>query len=87
MKIYWTRKSIPELADLPPKLRKKNFKDAYNAISTHIEYWAGAAFAFIWILFFSEYMITFYQTRIHFRAILSELYVWSVPGSLSGISL
>lgn len=52
MKIYWTRKSIPELAELPRQLRKKNFKDAYNAISTHIEYWAGAAIAFIWILFF-----------------------------------
>ncbi|HFO3755046.1 TPA: hypothetical protein ACHJTB_004696, partial [Escherichia coli] len=25
MKIYWTRKSIPELSALPPSLRKKNF--------------------------------------------------------------
>ncbi|MBZ9582908.1 hypothetical protein [Klebsiella quasivariicola] len=47
MKIYWTRKSIPELTDLPPRLRNKNFKDAHNAISTHIEYWAGAAIAVI----------------------------------------
>ncbi|HFN8153605.1 TPA: hypothetical protein ACHG3F_005242, partial [Escherichia coli] len=25
MKIYWTRKSIPEHSALPPSLRKKNF--------------------------------------------------------------
>ncbi|EPD8156362.1 hypothetical protein ACSELZ_005073, partial [Escherichia coli] len=24
MKIYWTRKRIPELSALPPSLRKKN---------------------------------------------------------------
>lgn len=52
MKIYWTKKSIPELAKLPPDLRRKNFKDAYNAISTHIEHWVGAGIAFICILFF-----------------------------------
>ncbi|ENZ4906851.1 hypothetical protein ACGLEC_004420, partial [Escherichia coli] len=28
MKIYWTRKSIPEHSALPPSLRKKNFTDA-----------------------------------------------------------
>ncbi|HAW6108451.1 TPA: hypothetical protein JL428_004765 [Escherichia coli] len=38
MKIYWTRKSIPELSALPPSLRKKNFTDAYNAASSHIAY-------------------------------------------------
>ncbi|MCO1100285.1 hypothetical protein MLY32_023590, partial [Escherichia coli] len=27
MKIYWTRKSIPEHSALPPSLRKKNFTD------------------------------------------------------------
>lgn len=52
MKIYLTKKNIPELSELPPDLRRKNFKDAYNAISTHIEYWAGAGIAFICILFF-----------------------------------
>ncbi|HFZ1002440.1 TPA: hypothetical protein ACIJRN_000973 [Klebsiella aerogenes] len=52
MKIYWTKNSIPELATLPPDLRKKNFKDAYNAISTHIEYWAGAGIAFLCALIF-----------------------------------
>ncbi|MGE0969206.1 hypothetical protein ACQFN5_04035 [Klebsiella sp. WOUb02] len=52
MKIYWAKKSIPELAGLPRDLRRKNFKDAYNAISTHIEYWVGAGVAFLFILFF-----------------------------------
>ncbi|HAK1939157.1 TPA: hypothetical protein H1Q11_005240 [Salmonella enterica] len=52
MKIYFTKNSIPELSELPPDLRRKNFKDAYNAISTHIEYWVGASIAFICILFF-----------------------------------
>lgn len=51
MKIYWTRRSIPELAGLPPALRYKNFKDAYAAISTHIEYWAGAGIALLWVVF------------------------------------
>ncbi|HBJ5625423.1 TPA: hypothetical protein LCR10_003871 [Salmonella enterica subsp. enterica serovar Hvittingfoss] len=41
MKLYWTLKSIPELTDLPANLRNKNFKDAYNALYTHFEYWAG----------------------------------------------
>lgn len=50
MKIYWTKKSIPELAALPLDLRRKNFKEAYNAISTHIEYWVGAGIAFLCIL-------------------------------------
>ena len=47
MKIYLTRKSIPELSALPPSLRKKNFTDAYNAASSHIEYWIGAGVSFI----------------------------------------
>lgn len=47
MKIYWTRKNIPELSALPPSLRKKNFTDAYNAASSHIEYWIGAGVSFI----------------------------------------
>ncbi|ELH32459.1 hypothetical protein MLR38_24535, partial [Escherichia coli] len=47
MKIYWTRKSIPEHSALPPSLRKKNFTDAYNAASSHIEYWIGAGVSFI----------------------------------------
>ncbi|EOW4444279.1 hypothetical protein ACXGP8_004631, partial [Escherichia coli] len=47
MKIYWTRKSIPELSALPPSLRKKNFTDTYNAASSHIEYWIGAGVSFI----------------------------------------
>lgn len=52
MKIYWTKKSIPELAELPRNLRRKNFKDAYSAISTHSEYWVGAGIAFLYIVFF-----------------------------------
>lgn len=52
MKIYWTKKSIPELTNLPPIIRNKNYKDAYSAISTHIEYWIGAGIALAWILFF-----------------------------------
>ncbi|WP_123708439.1 hypothetical protein [Raoultella terrigena] len=52
MKIYWTKKSIPELADLPQDLRRKNFKDAYSAISTHIEYWVGGGIALLYIVFF-----------------------------------
>lgn len=51
MKIYWTRKSIPELAGLPPSVRSKNFRDAYRAIATHREYWVGLMIAFVWYLF------------------------------------
>ncbi|HAG2476106.1 TPA: hypothetical protein G8W07_001348 [Salmonella enterica] len=47
MKLYWTLKSIPELTDLPANLRNKNFKDAYNALYTHFEYWAGIVIFFI----------------------------------------
>ncbi|HAN2117001.1 TPA: hypothetical protein IEO84_004697, partial [Escherichia coli] len=51
MKIYWTRKSIPELSALPPSLRKKNFTDTYNAASSHIELGAGVSFISMMILF------------------------------------
>ncbi|MDW9287065.1 hypothetical protein R6I66_24845, partial [Escherichia coli] len=53
MKIYWTRKRIPELSALPPSLRKKNFTDAYNAASSHIEYWIGAGVSFISMIILS----------------------------------
>lgn len=67
MKIYFTKKSIPELSELPPDLRRKNFKDAYNAISTHIEFWVGAGIAFICILFFLESMIISYLDKTRFQ--------------------
>lgn len=54
MKIYWTRKRIPELSALPPSLRKKNFTDAYNAASSHIEYWIGAGVSFISMMILSR---------------------------------
>lgn len=67
MKIYFTKKSIPELSELPSDLRRKNFKDAYNAISTHIEYWVGAGIAFISILFFLKFMIISYLDKTRFQ--------------------
>lgn len=54
MKLYWTLKSIPELTDLPANLRNKNFKDAYNALYTHFEYWAGIVIFFICSIIFSR---------------------------------
>ncbi|HFW3091520.1 TPA: hypothetical protein ACIBE3_005291, partial [Salmonella enterica subsp. enterica serovar Reading] len=54
MKLYWTLKSIPELTDLPANLRNKNFKDAYNALYTHFEYWAGVVIFFICNIIFSK---------------------------------
>lgn len=76
MKIYWTIKSIPELADLPPQLRKKNFKDAYSAISTHIEHWAGPTIGFICIVFFFRVYDYFLPNQNTFpRCIISTLCV------------
>lgn len=54
MKLYWTLKNIPELTDLPANLRNKNFKDAYNALYTHFEYWAGIVIFFICNIIFSR---------------------------------
>ena len=42
MKIYWTKKSIPELRNLPPEIRKRNYREASKCARTHIEYWVGA---------------------------------------------
>ncbi|MFY4634997.1 hypothetical protein [Escherichia coli] len=38
---------MPDLSALSPSLRKKYFSDAYNAASSHIEYWIGAGVSFI----------------------------------------
>lgn len=50
MKIYWTKKSIPELAHLPKKTRKHNYQQARGKVGSHYEYWAGAVVFFIMIV-------------------------------------
>jgi len=51
MKIYWTKKCIPELMKLTPELRKRNYREAAKLASTHMEYWVGAGiFALLIIL-------------------------------------
>lgn len=78
MKIYWTRKSIPELSALPPSLRKKNFTDAYNAASSHIEYWIGAGVSFISMMILFRVYDFLYPPKILSRGISSEVYVLCV---------
>ena len=53
MKIYWTKKSIPELRDLPKPIRDRNYKEARSKASAHYEHWLGALlfFALIYIFF------------------------------------
>lgn len=78
MKIYWTRKRIPELSALPPSLRKKNFTDAYNAASSHIEYWIGAGVSFISMIILSRVYDFLLPAKILSRVISSEVYVLCV---------
>ncbi|MDI9219313.1 hypothetical protein QMZ30_00200 [Pantoea sp. EA-12] len=42
MKIYLSKKSIPELNKLTSLQRKRNYREAARLASTHIEYWVGA---------------------------------------------
>lgn len=42
MKIYWTKKSIPELTNLPKHIRKRNYQEARRKASAHYEHWLGA---------------------------------------------
>lgn len=53
VKIYWTKKSIPELRDLPEPIRDRNYKEARSKASAHYEHWLGALlfFALIFIFF------------------------------------
>lgn len=47
MKIYWTMKSIPELAHLPKKIRKRNYYEARRRARSHYEHWIGAFVFFV----------------------------------------
>jgi len=38
MAIYWTKKSIPELKNLSPEVRKRNYREAAKLASTHKGY-------------------------------------------------
>lgn len=80
MKIYWTRKSIPELADLPPRLRNKNFRDAHTAISNHVEYWAGAAIAVICNLIIFKIYDHFWPDQNTFPYDLARAFCVVFPG-------
>ncbi|KMK09332.1 hypothetical protein ABW07_08735 [Pluralibacter gergoviae] len=46
MRIYWTRRSIPEFAGLSPAVRNKNFRDAVRAVNTRAVYWMGTGLSF-----------------------------------------
>jgi len=50
MKLYWCRRSIPELANLPRKVRNKNYRDAFRMARTHREFWIGTALYFVLLL-------------------------------------
>lgn len=72
MKIYWTKKSIPELAPLSKTMRKRNYQQARGRVSSHYEYWVGALFFAILItvlytlfnyLFPGEDSVLRYMTR------------------------
>lgn len=41
MKIYFRRRSIPELKDLPSDLRRRNYSDAFRMIRSHYQFWVG----------------------------------------------
>lgn len=41
VKIYWTLKSIPELADLSLMERKRRWKSAYKSVFRHWQTWCG----------------------------------------------
>ncbi|WP_045048142.1 hypothetical protein [Rouxiella chamberiensis] len=43
MKIYWTLKSIPELADLSPRERGSRWRSAYKSAFRQWETWCGIA--------------------------------------------
>lgn len=60
MKIYWTKKSIPELKKLTPEQRKCNYREAAKLASTHIEYWVGAGIFALLILILSMLFIKVY---------------------------
>lgn len=66
MKMYWTRKSIPELADLTAARRSKNYKAALRAMTIHSEFWAGAAMALIWMVFASKVNHLFFPGQAGF---------------------
>jgi hypothetical protein len=38
MTIYWTKKSIPELKNLSPEVRKSNYREAECLARKHVEY-------------------------------------------------
>ena len=42
MAIYWTKKSIPELKNLPPEVLKRNYREAAKLASTHKGYRVGS---------------------------------------------
>jgi len=50
MKLYWRRRSIPELVNLPAKVRNKNYRDAFWMAGTHVEFWVGTALYFMLLL-------------------------------------
>ncbi|HBM3184893.1 TPA: hypothetical protein LVM22_001158 [Klebsiella oxytoca] len=84
MKIYWTKKSIPELSDLPPAFRRKNYKDARHALLKHVEYWIAVSILFIWAFFcqevleflFSEYKSPLVDKCSTLFSIFSGLFVY-----------
>ncbi|MGJ3434499.1 hypothetical protein [Serratia liquefaciens] len=39
MKIYWSRRQIPELQSLPRRIRNRNYRDAYFRTFRHWEGW------------------------------------------------
>ena len=53
IKIYWTKKSIPELTKLSPVQRKRNYREAAKLASTHREYGIGIGIFALLILILS----------------------------------
>jgi len=66
VKIYWTKKSIPELRDLPKPIRDRNYKEARSKASAHYEHWLGALLFFALILSFFPFLIHYFQAKTHY---------------------
>lgn len=79
MKLYWTIRSIPELADLDAPARRHIWKAAYKRAYRHLFFWIGLLMFALCMYIVNEINDAFFEIRGY-----AELIIVGASGGLGG---
>lgn len=82
MKIYWTKKSIPELKSLTPTQRKRNYRDAAKLATTHMEYWVGVGIFVLMVFILTMTFAKIFPGHATFPYDVLQAVITAVPSVL-----